>query len=270
MVIKPYWWGLVSVARDYQSDILRALAVNFTLIHDGEYQFCPQHPERYLNCIWEDFNSCQESWRSGKGRNIPLVERAWQDSVKPVTRDKFPEWLWEKMRAASSIQLQNVQTENQLSRQEERALNPDMYLQLKLSVLRAIMTKTFFKPREFIKKRSEQIIETWRQQTHGNLGPGLLIHIRRTDKKEDLGKHWDHINFRSATHMGLHIQEMEAALHTPFDHFLVMSDDPHMHKQAVKELTPFFASGNATKPLTVTACVISWARMISTTQDTSH
>jgi hypothetical protein len=175
-----------------------------------------------------------------------------------VTQDEFPEWLWQKMKTADSIQLQDVRTGGNLSTVEEKDLNPDMYLQLKLSTLRAIMTKTIFKPRNFIKEKSVQIVESWRHRhesqeslmtTQDNDKLGLLIHIRRTDKKEDLGKHWEHIDFHSSAHMGLYVQEIEAALHRSFNHCLVMSDDPHMYKQALKELTPFFAKGNETKTL---------------------
>ena len=59
LVVNTYNWGIMSAARDYQSDILRALAINYTLVHQGTYTLCPKTPERYLDCFWENLNGCQ-------------------------------------------------------------------------------------------------------------------------------------------------------------------------------------------------------------------
>jgi hypothetical protein len=192
-VTKPYWWGLVSVARDYQSDILRAMVQNLTLVHDGAYVFCPDHPDRYLNCFWEDFGSCQDSWKGQPG--VPVLEQVWQDSVKPIAAEEFPHWLWESM--ANHIHICDGLSGKPLYPNEEAALDSDMFLQLKLSVVQAIMTKLIFRPRPYITERSTRIVETWRQNgSYSNgIGSGLNVHLRRTDKKEDLGHHWQHIDF---------------------------------------------------------------------------
>ena len=44
--MEPLWWGLTSVVRDYESDILRAMSRNYTLVHDGAYPYCPEDPTR--------------------------------------------------------------------------------------------------------------------------------------------------------------------------------------------------------------------------------
>jgi hypothetical protein len=247
MVTKPYWWGLVSVARDYQSDILRAMTRNLTLVHDGPYMFCPNNPERYLNCFWEDFNSCQNYWKTQP--NVPIVEQTWQDSIKPLSSDEFPHWLWRLMR--DYMHIYDDSTGKILSIEEDAFLDTDMFLQTKLSVMRAIMTKTVFKPREFIIESSKKTIETWGENKNYDESSrlGLLIHIRRTDKLEDLGPHWRHIDFNSTRHMGPYIQAMESAINSSFDNYVVLSDDPHMQEKATFELTPYFQNGNGTQAL---------------------
>lgn len=238
-IVQPHWWGLLSVARDYQSDILRAMAKNLTLVHDGEYSFCPLHPERYLNCFWEDFNGCQLAWRNSTEK--PRLEQEWRRSIQPIELNEFPEWLWENLRRSGVVYLRDGRTGSLIPMTDDSGLNQDMYLQLKISVLRAIMAKVVFKPRPEVIGKANDIVGRWKgNQSHALSGTGLAVHIRRTDKKEDLGAHWNHIDFKSALHMGLYIRMMERTLDTSFGHFLVMSDDPHMQVQATQELSSFF------------------------------
>lgn len=223
------------------------MAQNLTLVHDGAYVFCPDHPDRYLNCFWEDFGSCQDSWKAQP--DVPVREQVWQESVKPIAGEEFPHWLWKSM--ADHIRVCDGLSGERLSLNEEAALDSDMFLQLKLSVVRAIMTKLIFKPRSYITEKSARIVETWRQNgSYSNgIGRGLIVHLRRTDKKEDLGQHWQHIDFNSTRHMGAYIQAMEGTTDLAFSRFLVLSDDPHMHDMAVDELTPYFRNTNETRSL---------------------
>lgn len=135
--------------------------------------------------------------------------------------------------------------------EDSSKLDPDMFLQLKLSVIRAIMTKVVFKPRSYIAEKAERVIDMWRRNGTYEAGTGnaLIVHIRRTDKKDDLGPHWRHINFNSTGHMGAYIQTMEAATNAAFSRFLVLSDDPQMHSQAVDELTPYFRNKSGIQSL---------------------
>lgn len=227
------------MARDYQSDILRAMARNLTLVHTGEYAFCPEHPDRFLNCFWEDFNDCQTSWSTLQEK--PRFEQEWRQSIQPVTQDDFPHWLWNMLRMSGAVQVQDGPSGVPIPLEDDRALNQDMYLQVKVSVLRAIMAKVVFKPRSYIMERANSVVGQW--TGNGSLAPGgmgLAVHVRRTDKKGDLGPHWNHINFVSALHMGLYIRMMESALDQSFGHYVVMSDDPHMQMQATQDLSPFF------------------------------
>lgn len=216
------------------------MAENVTLIHDSIYEFCPERPGQYLNCFWEDFDACQDSWRTHS--SVPIIEQVEGSSVQAITQESFPEWLWEVMARKGHIHIRSTSTGALLNVEKLAMLDQDMFLQLKLSVVRAIMTKVIFKPRAYITERSECIIETWRQNgsyEEGH-GTGLLVHIRRTDKKDDMGQHWRHIDFDSTKQMGPYIQAMEAATGATFSRFMVMSDDPHMQRQAVDELTPYF------------------------------
>jgi len=175
----------------------------------------------------------------------------WRDSVQPVTSDDFPEWLWEKMARDGHIQIRDTLTGLSLSSQEISKLDPDMFLQLKLSVVRAIMTKVVFTPRSYIAEKAERVIDIWRQNGtyKADTGNGLIVHIRRTDKKDDLGPHRRHIDFNASGHMGAYIQTMESATNAAFGRFLVLSDDPHMHSQAMDELTPYFRNKSGIQSL---------------------
>ncbi len=238
----PFPWGLASAARDFQSEVVRALAQNYTLVHDGSYAFCPERPDRFLNCFWEDFNSCQEGWKECRDR--PTIARSWQDVIQAVQPHEFPEWIWQAMRRAGHITIRDSMDGHVIA--DDTAIDAGLYHQLKLSTLRAMLSKVVFRPRQHIKARARDMVAEWRRNgtyvDDNKERPGLLVHLRRTDKKEDLGPHWASINFASARHMGPLLQQMEATLDQSFRHLFIMSDDPHMLHRAADELGFFFGS----------------------------
>jgi len=233
------------------------MAQNLSLVYDGLYAYCPEHPERYLSCFWEDFSACQDSWKVHS--DVPTVNQISKNSVNAITQEDFPEWLWEAMAREGHILIRSVSTSELLNSEEIGMLDPDMFLQLKLSVVRAIMTKVIFKPRAYITEKSELIVDKWRQSGsyEDGRGIGLIVHIRRTDKKEDKGSHWRHIDFNSTKHMGPYIQAMESTIGAAFSRFMIMSDDPHMQSQAAKELTPYFKDTDGTQSLYSNSLCIS-------------
>jgi hypothetical protein len=203
----------MSAARDYQSDILRALAMNYTLVHQGAYDLCPSNPQRYLNCFWEDLNGCQSDFPAFT--EIPRVYQPQGVSTSAVTQGQFPHWLWDVLVKEGAVHLQHGLTNADLA--EEDIDDKDQYLQLKLSVLRAILSKTIFKPREHIQQKTLAMLESWRSNGTCTSASekGLVIHIRRTDKMIDQGAHWRYIDFKSTAHLGRLIQTMETMINFP-------------------------------------------------------
>lgn len=250
MTTNAYPWGVMSALRDYQSDIFRAMAQNYTLVHQGEYGICTDDPTRFLNCFWEDLNGCQAAWSNHP--DVPRVELSQGTTTAVMSIDEFPHWLWDEMHRRGLLRLQDGQTGKEVV--EADVPDADQYFQLKLSVLRAILTKRIFKPRAHIRAKADALVGQWRTNlTHGESwsspqtqqGKGLIVHMRRTDKKVDLGPHWHHIDFQSTAHLGQMVQTMEATLNSTFGHVFAMSDDPQLEQRAVDELTPFFGSAPA-------------------------
>jgi len=228
----------MSAARDYQSDILRALAMNYTLVHQGVYDLCPSNPQRYLSCFWEDLNGCQPEFSALA--EIPRINQPQEVTTSAVTQEQFPHWLWGVLNKEGTVRLQHGLTNADLT--EEDIDDKDQYLQLKLSVLRAILSKKIFKPREHIQQKTLAMLESWRSNgTYINASErGVVIHIRRTDKMIDQGAHWRYIDFNSTAHLGRLIQTMENNINSTFQHFFIMSDDPNMQQRGTKELVSFF------------------------------
>ena len=231
-------WGLASIVRDYQSEILRALAKNLSLVYEGKYEFCPDSSGRYLDCFWEELNSCQAVWHD-YGHKATV--RQPEQTVLAITGDDFPHWLWDKMYGSGSIHIRDAHSRELIDQVDVE--NEDQYLQIKIAVLRAILTKRIFKPRSFILAKTKKMVSPWRaSKLFDAQKPGLVVHIRRTDKLNDHGKHWRHINFTSSRHMGNLVQQMEQSISNRFDHFFIMSDDVHMLQRAADDLKPFFVA----------------------------
>lgn len=228
----------MSAVRDYQSDILRALAMNYTVVHQGAYDLCTSNPQRFLDCFWEDLNGCQSEFSSFS--SISRINQPQEITTSAVFHEQFPHWLWNLLVDEGTIHLQDGLTGATLM--EEDIVDEDQYLQLKLSVLRAILSKRIFKPREHIQQKTLEMLESWR--SNGSYASasekGVVIHIRRTDKMIDLGAHWHYIDFNSTAHLGRLIQTMENMINSTFQHFFVMSDDPIMQKRGTEELASFF------------------------------
>ena len=243
MVVNTYNWGVMSAVRDYQSDILRALAMNYTLVHQGAYNLCPENPDRYLNCFWEDLNGCQAEFFALSG--IPRINQPQEITTSAVTSEQFPHWLWNVLVEKGTVYLQHGLTGAPLT--EKDITDHNQYLQLKLSVVRAILTKTIFKPRAHIQQKASAVLEAWKANgTDANTPEkGVVIHMRRTDKMIDLGPHWRYIDFESTAHLGRLVQTMERMVDSTFKHFFVMSDDPNMQKRGTEELSPFFKANPA-------------------------
>lgn len=230
--------------RDYQSDVLRALAMNLSLVYEGEYAFCPDSSGRYLDCFWEELNSCQVGWRGFADRVV--VRQLPDQSVRAISEVDFPHWLWNAMYQSGAIRILDGQTKEPI--EETRIRDQDQYLQIKVSVIRSILTKIVFRPRPFIESRAMALADAWRSPgLVGPTRPGLVVHIRRTDKLNDRGGHWRHIDFNSTRHMGDLIRQMEQSLGQPFGHFFIMSDDAHLLNSSTYDLKPFF--GASSKPL---------------------
>ena len=238
LIVKTYNWGVMSAARDYQSDILRALAMNYTLVHQGAYALCPSNPQRYLNCFWEDLNGCQPEFSALT--EIPSIYQLQEVTTSAITQEQFPHWLRNVLVDEGTVHLHHGLTNADLT--EADIDDKDQYLQLKLSVLRGIINKKIFKPREHIQQKTLAMLESWRSNgTYTNAcEKGVVIHIRRTDKMIDQGAHWRHIDFKSTAHLGRLIQTMENMINSTFQHFFVMSDDPHMQQRGTEELVSFF------------------------------
>ena len=233
----------MSAVRDYQGDILRAMAMNYTVVHSGIYGLCPSAPHRFLDCFWEDLNGCQPHF-SGLV-NVPRINQSQDVTTSAITHTDFPHWLWGLMIEDGFVRLQHGVTGAKLT--EGDIVDQEQYLQLKISVLRAILSKTIFKPREHIRRKTDAMLEAWR--TNGTYQDasemGLVVHIRRTDKMLDLGAHWRYIDFESTEHLGRLIESMESMLKSTFQHFLVMSDDPKMQKRGAEELSSYFQANPA-------------------------
>jgi hypothetical protein len=228
----------MSAGRDYQSDILRALAMNYTVVHQGAYDLCPSNPKQFLDCFWEDLNGCQSEFSSFS--SISRIIQPQEITTSAVLHEQFPHWLWNLLVDEGTMHLQHGLTGATLM--EEDIVDEDQYLQLKLSVLRAILSKRIFKPRKHIQQKTLAMLESWR--SNGSYASasekGVVIHIRRTDKIIDLGAHWHYIDFKSTAHLGRLIQTMENMINSTFQHFFVMSDDPIMQKRGTEELASFF------------------------------
>jgi len=228
----------MSAIRDYQSDILRALAMNYTLVHQGAYDLCPSNPQQFLDCFWEDLNGCQSEFPTLS--SISRINQPQEITTSAVFHEQFPHWLWNLLVDKGTIHLQHGLTGATLT--EEDIVDEDQYLQLKLSVLRAILSKRVFKPRRHIQQKTLTILESW--ISNGSYAStsesGVVIHIRRTDKMSDLGAHWRYIDFKSTAHFGCLIQRMENMINHTFQHFFVMSDDPIMQKRGAEELASSF------------------------------
>jgi len=246
MITNTYPWGVMSALRDYQSDIFRAMAQNYTLVHQGLYGLCPANPERFLNCFWEDLNGCQAQWAGHK--NLPRIELSQGTTTAVLNPDEFPHWLWEALYRQRMVRLQDSGAGKDIT--EADIPDADQYFQLKQSVLRAILTKRIFKPRSDIMKTTDALLQQWQRNLTHEVEPalapdkarGLIVHMRRTDKKIDLGPHWRHIDFQSTAHLGPMVQAMEATLNSTFHHVFAMSDDPEIERRALDELGPFFSS----------------------------
>jgi hypothetical protein len=247
MITNAYPWGVMSALRDYQSDIFRAMAQNLTLVHQGGYGICTTDPQRFLNCFWEDLNDCQAQWENQQG--VLRVELSQGTTTAVMSADEFPHWLWDGLYQRGFVQLRASDTGRTI-RSEDEIQDADQYFQLKLSVLRAILTKRVFKPQDHIRSKTDALIQQWQSNLTADVrsnmaARGLILHMRRTDKKIDLGPHWQHIDFQSTAHLGHMVQSMEASLNLTFHHVFAMSDDPELEKRAVDTLRPFFASSPA-------------------------
>lgn len=237
MVTHVYEWGVTSAIRDYQSDILRAMALNYTLVHEGEYNLCPGHPERYLNCFWNDFTGCQATWHGLP--SVPVFNQTQGVTTAPVTPDEFPDWLWDALYRGGWVRIRDGETGKDI--REDEIPNREQYFQLKVSVLRAILSKKVFRPRAHIRARTDEVLQAW-QAANKTARDGVVIHIRRTDKMIDLGPHWRHIEFGSVKGVGMLIETMEARLNRTFGHAVVMSDDPKIQLTAFEDLAGAFQS----------------------------
>lgn len=259
LVVNAYEWGLMSAVRDYQSDILRALAINYTVVHQGQYKMCPSNPQRYLDCFWEDLNGCQPEFSALT--EIPRINQPQEVTTSAVTQEQFPHWLWDALVKKGTVHLQHGLTGATL--EEKDVTDEDQYLQLKLSVLRGILTKRIFKPREHIQQKTLAMLESWRSNATYTtaFGKGVVIHIRRTDKMIDLGAHWRYIDFESTAHLGRLIQTMEGMTNRSFGHYFVMSDDPHMQKRGSEELASYF-HGNPSKLVSSELCDLLGANQL--------
>jgi hypothetical protein len=172
-----------------------------------------------------------------------VIEQPWQEAVKPITSDEFPHWLWSRMRDSGGLVMRDPVSGAVV---EEGSLDPSLALQLKLSVLRAIMARVVLRPRGRIVAAAQGLVRQWAEKGASSEAPrGLVIHLRRTDKAKDEGPHWRHINMSSTNHIGPLIRRMEEAVGRPFPHFLVLSDDTKLHKKAARELAHFFSSPHA-------------------------
>lgn len=237
MVTHVYEWGVTSAVRDYQSDILRAMAINYTLVHEGRYKLCPSHPERFLDCFWEDLSGCQAKWPQHTG--IRVVNLTQEITTSAVTTDGFPDWLWDSLCRSGWIRIRDGETGSDIHGRD--VPNQEQYFQLKVSVLRAILSKRVFRPRAHIRARTNEILRAW--QANGKSAvDGVVIHIRRTDKMIDLGPHWHHIEFASVNGVGMLIQTMETRLNRMFDHAVLMSDDPQIQLKGFEDLADAFQS----------------------------
>jgi hypothetical protein len=171
---------------------------------------------------------------------IPRVYQPQEVTTSAVSQEQFPHWLWDVLVKEGTVHLQHGLTNADLA--EESIDDKDQYLQLKLSVLRAILSKTIFKPREHIQQKTLAMLESWRSNGTCTSASekGLVIHIRRTDKMVDQGAHWRYIDFKSTAHLGRLIQTMENMINSSFQHFFVMSDDPNMQQRGTEELVSSF------------------------------
>jgi len=212
--------------------------MNYTLVHQGVYDLCPSNPQRYLDCFWKDLNGCQAEFSTLS--EIPIINQPQAVTTSAVTHQQFPHWLWDLLVQKGTVYLQHGLTNADLT--EEDINDKDQYLQLKLSVLRAILSKKIFRPREQIQQKSLAMLESWRSSgTYTSASKrGVVIHIRRTDKMIDQGAHWRYIDFKSTAHLGRLIQTMENNINSTFQHFFVMSDDPKMQHRGTEELVSFF------------------------------
>lgn len=232
-----YEWGVTSAIRDYQSDILRAMAINHTLVHEGLYRLCPGHPERFLDCFWEDLSGCQATWPQYTG--VPVVHQTQGITTSAVTADGFPDWLWNSLSRRGWVRIQDSETGKEIQGQD--IPNQEQYFQLKVSVLRAILSKRVFRPRAHIQARTNEILRAW-QADGKSARDGVVIHVRRTDKMVDLGPHWQHIEFGSLKGVSMLIQTMEARLNRTFGHAVLMSDDPQIQLTGFDNLANAFQS----------------------------
>lgn len=245
-VVEPVSWGLTSIARDYVSSLLRAMARNLTVVYKEGFRFCPPEMEgRYLDCYWQDLGSCQSTWRAvvARRRRQPVIEEAWPEAVKRIESEQFPHWLWEKLRRSGAVHVRDGVTGEALEEEDLLLLDAQLYLQVKLSVLRAMAARVVLRPRASVMAEAGRLVEQWRALGASTDPPrGLVIHLRRTDKKRDDGPHWRYIDFDSTAHIGTLVRRMESSLSRPFGHFLVLSDDTKLQHRAALDLPAYFRS----------------------------
>jgi hypothetical protein len=192
---RPWEWGITSQLRDYTDlAIISVLTFNRTILPSKSgrsyVHWCTD--AFWLECFFEPFHGdqCADKDPSGHtpksltelGSSTPFFHLQGKDDGNVLLRNfqtLFPNALWNSLLLSHNVLFRHPTSPNLiLNATEFSSTNPQLYYELSLSALKAILSKTVFKPTPHIEAHAKALVRNLSK-------PSIGIHIRRTDKRKD-------------------------------------------------------------------------------------
>ena len=249
----PWWWGLTSQIRDYVDlAIISVLTFGRTLLHKENDRYpnktypvwCEE--ESWLMCFFEPLSGhqCNGVEPMGPGvqnEDLGILNQGYDflqfDSLRANNlvwqHSLFPNKIWETLLADNHVLFFDSVNGSRINGQILKQENTDLYYMLSLSALRSIIIQNILVPKRAIVANVERSMQMLPPDE-----PAIAVHLRRTDKRKDLGTATN-LTF-SARHVVDCLHRIYLQTRRRYKTILILSDDPSSIVEMKQYLGPSF------------------------------